>query len=532
LTRLFNHFTKHLDGEPLTQKSRTPHRVESFYAEVEPTPGCQPKLVALSEELAQSLGLSVEWLRSKQGVNLLSGCAIADGAKPYAMNYGGHQFGHWAGQLGDGRAINLGEMLDSSGNIQTLQLKGAGMTPFSRHADGLAVLRSSLREFLCSEAMHYLGVPTTRALSLCLSGEMVWRDMFYDGNPEQEPGAVVCRVAPSFLRFGNFQLFAARKDQQRLKKLLQYVLQHHATIDSELTFEQQVVHWFRQVCAQSCQLVVEWTRVGFVHGVLNTDNMSILGLTIDYGPYGWMEAFDPTWTPNTTDAEGKRYCFGQQPQIVHWNLYQLANALALVVSDHDTLLDALHQFNDDFAKLSLQMYAKKLGLDETCLQRHAELIEDMFSLLYRLKIDWSLFFLKLRAIRESNFQSLDDDSIIDSLSELSYRTDDKLNPLDKNASQEFKKWLQSYRQLCEQNQQSETQALNLMAQNNPRYIVRNYMAQQAIDKAHKGDFEELYRLQAMIKQPYRRQKQFEDYVGKAPAWAKNKAGCSMLSCSS
>ncbi|MFM8728871.1 MAG: protein adenylyltransferase SelO family protein, partial [Planctomycetaceae bacterium] len=241
--------------------------------------------------------------------------------------------------------INLGEMQGPDGRWWMWQLKGAGPTPYSRTADGLAVLRSSVREYLCSEAMHFLGVPTTRALSLTGTGELVTRDMFYDGNPRREPGAVVCRVAPTFLRFGNFQLPAARRDIELLRQLVDYCLQADFGITAAPTDELREA-WFRDICVRTADLLVHWMRVGFVHGVMNTDNMSVLGLTIDYGPYGWLENFDPEWTPNTTDAAGRRYCFGQQPQIALWNLLQFANALVPLFPDTKPLQSGIDAYSE------------------------------------------------------------------------------------------------------------------------------------------------------------------------------------------
>src|SRR4051812_20124068 len=224
---------------------------------------------------------------------VFAGNTMLDGMEPYAANYGGHQFGQWAGQLGDGRAISLGEILTPAGQRWELQLKGAGKTPYSRTADGRAVLRSSIREFLCSEAMHHLGVPTTRALSLVATGEPVMRDMFYDGRAKPEPGAIVCRVAPSFIRFGNFELPASRRDVPLLEQLVAFTIDRDF---SELLSEDRTARdpevraeWFGQVCERTARMVADWMRVGFVHGVMNSDNMSILGLTIDYGPYGWID---------------------------------------------------------------------------------------------------------------------------------------------------------------------------------------------------------------------------------------------------
>lgn len=320
-----NRFVKELPADP--ESNNYCRQVEgACFSYVKPKSVQMPKLVAYSSQVAKILDLSQEVCHSPDFVQVLSGNQLLPAMQPYATCYGGHQFGNWAGQLGDGRAINLGEVINQKGDRWTLQLKGAGPTPYSRQADGLAVLRSSVREFLCSEAMHYLGVPTTRALSIVTTGELVMRDMFYDGNPKMEPGAVVCRVAPTFTRFGNFQVFSARGEATILKQLVDYTIEtdfsHLGQPSAEIYAD-----WFKQVCQLTAKLIIEWMRVGFVHGVMNTDNMSILGLTIDYGPYGWLDNYDPKWTPNTTDAHNRRYCFGNQPYIAHWNLAQLGQAL-------------------------------------------------------------------------------------------------------------------------------------------------------------------------------------------------------------
>ena len=276
--------------------------IGACYSHVKPTHVQDPKTIIVAREVADLLDLSEEVCMTEDFTHIFSGNQLAKGMQPYAMCYGGHQFGQWAGQLGDGRAINLGEVVNTKNEHWTLQLKGAGKTPYSRQSDGLAVLRSSVREFICSEAMYHLGVPTTRALSLVLTGEKVWRDMFYDGNGAYESGAIVCRVAPSFTRFGNFQILSSRGDVSLLKQLVDFTIR---TDFPELGNPSQEVYlnWFSQVCLLTAQMVVHWQRVGFVHGVMNTDNMSILGLTIDYGPYGWLEDFDLKWTPNTTYSD-------------------------------------------------------------------------------------------------------------------------------------------------------------------------------------------------------------------------------------
>ena len=283
-----NQFANELPGDQDTENTRR-QVTGACYSFVAPTPVPAPALVAYSKEAAAELGLSEEECRAPWFKDVFSGNLILGDMKPYAMCYGGHQFGNWAGQLGDGRAINLGEIVNAANQRWTLQLKGAGPTPYSRSADGLAVLRSSLREFVCSEAMYHLGIPTTRALSLILTGDQVLRDMFYDGHPELEPGAVVCRTSPSFIRFGNFEILSSRKEYDLLEQLLRFTIKNdfpeiHGSSDVD-----RYLQWFTDVCRKTAQMIVHWMRVGFVHGVMNSDNMSVLGLTIDYGPYGWLE---------------------------------------------------------------------------------------------------------------------------------------------------------------------------------------------------------------------------------------------------
>src|SRR5687768_4683437 len=282
-TQFDNSFVRELPGDPIT--NNVPRAVHNAcYTLVDPTPVRGPRLLAWADPVGEMLGISRPVSPVDPAVDVLGGNRILPGMQPYAARYGGHQFGHWAGQLGDGRAITLGEVQSPDGISRELQLKGAGKTPYSRTADGRAVLRSSVREFLCSEAMHSLGVPTTRALSLVATGELVIRDMFYDGHPEAEPGAIVCRVSPSFLRFGNFEILAAQKEPELLRQLVDFVIgEHFPELVSSHRAPEVYAKWFEEVCRRTGLLIAHWMRVGFVHGVMNTDNMSILGLTIDYG---------------------------------------------------------------------------------------------------------------------------------------------------------------------------------------------------------------------------------------------------------
>ena len=281
------------------------------WSRVNPTPTPNPAIRIWSIEMAEELGLE-----AKEN-DILGGKKLSSGMHPYAQRYGGHQFGNWAGQLGDGRAITLGEV-DTGERILELQLKGSGVTPYSRFSDGKAVLRSSIREFLCSEAMHHLCVPTTRALSLVTTGEDVVRDILYDGRPAAEPGAIVCRVAPSFIRFGSFQIHSMSGDLGTLRSLVDYTVKHHFP-GHNIQTDDGIIEWLKHIADETALMIAHWMRIGFVHGVMNTDNMSIHGLTIDYGPYGWLEDFNPDWTPNTTDSGRKRYKFANQAKIGGWN---------------------------------------------------------------------------------------------------------------------------------------------------------------------------------------------------------------------
>ena len=448
---------------------------------------------------------------------------------PHATCYGGHQFGNWAGQLGDGRAINLGEIVNAVGNRWVLQLKGAGPTPYSRTADGLAVLRSSVREFLCSEAMYHLGVPTTRALSLVLTGEQVVRDMFYDGHPKQEPGAVVCRVAPSFTRFGHFQLLAARGDIDLLRRLVDYTIRtdfpHLGSPSTEVYQE-----WFEEVCQVTLTMILHWDRVGFVHGVMNTDNMSILGLTIDYGPYGWLEDYDPNWTPNTTDASGRRYRFGNQSQVALWNLAQLAQALVPLIPDVKSLEQSLENYRNGYESGWPSMMAQKLGFNQFEPQTDNELIKELLAVLQLAETDMTIFFrnLALLDVEDQSVEKMSDEEILEPLMDAYY------SPKDRSAEsiQRTGNWLRLYRKRLASDGLGQEERRRRMNAVNPKYVLRNYLAQLAIDRSEEGDHTMVNDLLDLLRKPYDDQPGKEDFAKKRPEWARHKPGCSMLSCSS
>jgi uncharacterized protein YdiU (UPF0061 family) len=432
------------------------------------------------------------------------------------MCYAGHQFGNWAGQLGDGRAINLGEIKNWA-----LQLKGAGPTPYSRTADGLAVLRSSIREYLCSEAMHHLGVPSTRALSLSLTGDQVLRDVLYNGNPAYEKGAIVSRVAKTFLRFGNFELFAARNDLKNLKILADYTIKSHFSHLGN-PCKEVYLKFFQEITNKTLEMIIHWQRVGFVHGVMNTDNMSILGLTIDYGPYGWLEGFDFGWTPNTTDKQHKRYRFGNQPTIGLWNLYQLANALYPLIDETAPLEEILEGYKSNFEKKSQDMMRAKLGLI-LAKETDINLIQSLEDNLQAIETDMTIFFRLL-----SSFKKEQPEKGIELIQNAFY-TPEKLVG---KVLTDWKHWFASYAKRLEKETISYEERDQHMKTTNPKYVLRNYMAQLAIDNANKGDFLLLEELHQLLKKPYEEQPKFEHWFAKRPEWARHKVGCSMLSCSS
>ena len=523
-----NRFVNELPGDP-EEGVRRRQVYGACWSRVEPTPVARPTLLAHSPEVAALLDLEFGVSPAPtfaadiaaQFAQVFGGNHLLPGMNPYAACYGGHQFGNWAGQLGDGRAITLGETINANGQRWELQLKGAGPTPYARRADGRAVLRSSIREFLCSEAMYHLGVPTTRALSLVATGEAVVRDMFYDGNAREEPGAVVCRVAPSFIRFGNFELPSSRDDHALLEKLVDFTLaRDFPEIDGHgYKDDEKRARWFAAVCERTAHMVAHWMRVGFVHGVMNTDNMSILGLTIDYGPYGWVDNFDPDWTPNTTDAEGRRYRFGNQPDIAQWNLARLAAALAPLFPDHAPLEAGLERFVEVYQRDYGAMLAAKFGLAEL-RKGDEDLMGDVFALMHHAEVDMTDFFRRLADV-DPRVPALD------TLAPAFYDAD-----LRVRHQARFEEWLARYAaRLAMDATPAEARRARMNAAN-PKYVLRNYLAQEAIDLAEQGDLRRVHELLDVMRRPYDEQPGRERYAALRPDWARHKAGCSMLSCSS
>lgn len=519
-------FSNELASDPEVSTRRRQVEAAAF-SYVTPRVPTRPRLLHSAPDVAAMVGLNEDDIGSDRFTAVFGGALVPEGAHPYAMCYGGHQFGSWAGQLGDGRAINLAEV-SHKGVRSTLQLKGAGETPYSRTADGLAVLRSSVREHLCSEAMFHLGVPTTRSLSLIETGDQVMRDVMYDGHPAYEPGAVVCRVAPSFIRFGSFEIFASRGDTVRLKELLDYTIKHFFP-QYDLN-QAGYVDFYREVAQQTMAMIVDWQRVGFVHGVMNTDNMSIHGLTIDYGPYGWLEGYDPDWTPNTTDRQFGRYRYGNQPQVALWNLSKLASALLLVIENAEPLQAILEECQSDFPRQYNEMMAKKIGLDQ--LQTDDEsLITDLQEVLMLAETDMTIFFRGLVEIDAgSNFSEHGDwwAELPDSVSDAFYTPSEWKGVI----ADRWRGWLHSYVDRLKRNTIVPTERTTLMNATNPKYVLRNYMAQMAIDQAAAGDVSLINEMYEMLRHPYDEQTSMNRWFAKRPEWARHKVGCSMLSCSS
>jgi serine/tyrosine/threonine adenylyltransferase len=530
LLRFDNSFVRALPGDSESSNHRRQVHGACF-SRVRPEPVADPRMVAWVPEVARLVGLPEDPAVHPELTEVFAGNRILPGMDPFAACYGGHQFGNWAGQLGDGRAITLGEVV-VGGRRWELQLKGAGPTPYSRTADGRAVLRSSVRELLCSEAMHHLGVPTTRALSLVTTGDDVVRDMLYDGNPRPEPGAIVCRVAPSFLRFGSFELFMTRNDETTLARLADYAITTHFP---ELGPPSPEVYaaWFAEICRRTAKMVSHWMRVGFVHGVMNTDNMSILGLTIDYGPYGWIDDYDPDWTPNTTDAATRRYRFGHQPKVAGWNLYKLAGALFPLVGKAEPLEAGLKAYADALDRHTLDMFAAKVGLEALRVDEDPEdpstgrwLVDELLNLLRSVPTDMTIFYRALADVPVAS--GAGDDELLGPLEDAYYQPS-AVPPAIRSRSLA---WLRRLGERVRSEGLDPAARRSRMNAANPKYVLRNYLAQLAIDQAEQGDPSMVLELLDVMRNPYTDQPGRERFASKRPDWAKNRPGCSMLSCSS
>ena len=484
-----------------------------------PTPVPAPRLLAFDPVLAGRLGLQAMLPADRGLLQVLSGCALYAGMTPWAACYGGHQFGHWAGQLGDGRALGLGELADVDGQPVEIQLKGAGTTPFSRGGDGRAVLRSSLREYVASQAMRALGVPTTGALCLLASGAEVERDLLYDGNRKLEPGAIVCRTASSFLRFGSLQLPASRGDLPLLKALVDFAIQRH--YPGLAGPAEPAAALFAAVARASARLVSHWQRVGFVHGVLNTDNLHLAGLTIDYGPFGWMEAFDPAYTPNTSDRT-RRYCHAAQPAMVRWNLAALAQSLAPLCADLQALADGRAGYDEELTGCRRRDAGAKLGLaagsDALALQQR------WHQLMAAAALDMSLAYRSLARVRADNALAMTPSLLFAGAATDAAALAAQLPALSA--------WLADYRAaVAAQGMEPGARAAQMNAVN-PWLVPRNWLLHDAAEAAARGDLAPLQRLLAALASPYREDPAWAGLARPCPPQRLREPGCSLLSCSS
>lgn len=460
----------------------------AFHTELKPTPLAAPYLVSMNAPLAAQLGLDPAWLASPAGVQALTGNLTLAGSRPLASVYSGHQFGVWAGQLGDGRAILLGELGTESGP-QELQLKGSGLTPYSRMGDGRAVLRSSVREYLCSEAMHGLGIPTTRALIVTGSDQPVRRE-------EIETAAVVTRVAPSFIRFGHFEHFFARGQHGELRQLADYVIDRfYPECRACGRYPGNAyASLLEQVSDRTAALVAQWQAVGFCHGVMNTDNMSILGLTIDYGPFQFLDGFDPGHICNHSDEQG-RYAYNRQPNVAYWNLFCLGQALLPLIGDQELALAALESYKTVFPRELEGRMRAKLGLPDA-QEGDRALVEGILQLMAKERVDYPIFWRRLARHVAGEPAQLVRDLFLD--------------------RQGFDAWLRLYEDRLPADRQAAALA---MLRTNPKYILRNHLAELAIRQARLKDFSEVETLLGLLRAPYDEHPAHEDKAGFPPDWA-------------
>jgi len=461
----------------------------AFHTELRPTPLPQPSLVSLNRSFAAELGLDPALLATPETVAAFTGNALFAGSRPLATVYSGHQFGVWAGQLGDGRAILLGG-LETPHGVQELQLKGAGRTPYSRMGDGRAVLRSSIREYLCSEAMHGLGIPTTRALVVTGSPQPVRRE-------EVETAAVVTRVAPTFVRFGHFEHFSARGQEGELRKLADYVIAAfypECRAPGERLGGNPYACLLEQVSERTAAMVAQWQAAGFCHGVMNTDNMSILGLTIDYGPFQFLDAFVPGHICNHSDESG-RYAYNRQPNVAYWNLFCLGQALLPLIGDQELALAALESYKTVFPRALEDAMRAKLGVEDA-RDGDRELTERILTLLATDRVDYPIFWRRL-----SRFVAGD---ALDPIRDLF---------LDRPG---FDGWVSQYLERLPDDRQAAGQR---MLRTNPKYVLRNHLCELAIRQAKLGDFSEVEALLGLVQSPFGEHPEHEDKAGFPPDWA-------------
>ena len=446
---------------------------EDFFRRVQPTPLPSPYLISFNKKAAELIGLDAGEAAKSEFVEYFTGNKILPNSAPVSAIYAGHQFGTFVQQLGDGRAILLGEVVNENGERFDIQLKGAGLTPFSRMGDGRAVLRSTIREYLCSAAMFALGIPTTRALCITGSNAPVYRETV-------ETSAVLTRVAPSHIRFGSFELFYYRGHYDEVKTLADYVIREF--FPQLVEAENKYLEFLREVVARTAKLIAHWQAVGFSHGVMNTDNMSILGLTIDYGPFGFLDEFDAGFICNHSDYAG-RYAFNQQPNVGLWNLYKLAQTLVSLIEpeEAETILNEYPQiFTEKFGELMRE----KLGLN-TQKEEDAELIDELFGILQENRVDYTLFFRRL-----ADFDSGENEK--NDLLQAMF-----VDPMN------FDDWAKEYRLRLISEKSVDAERRERMLKINPKFILRNHVAQNVIEEAQKGNYAEIDALLKVLQNPFK-----------------------------
>ncbi len=502
-----------VETRPVSAKGSSPDWEHSFaalgsafFTEIAPQPMAAPYWVGRSASVARDLGLSQAWFQSDDALQSLTGNTVLPGTRPLASVYSGHQFGVWAGQLGDGRALLLGDLADVRGQRQEVQLKGAGLTPYSRMGDGRAVLRSSIREFLCSEAMHALGIPTSRALCITGSDVGVRRETM-------ETAAVVTRVAPSFIRFGHFEHFSNQEQDgegpphRELRLLADHVIgQHYPECLMCETFPgNPYAALLQRISERTARLMAHWQAVGFCHGVMNTDNMSALGLTLDYGPFQFLDAFDPSHICNHSDSQG-RYAFNRQPHVAYWNLHCLAQALMPLIREQEQAIAALESYKVVFPAALQQHMCAKLGLTDA-RPLDADLIEVLLQMLARDHVDYTIFWRRLShwvaAMHTNNSVR---DLFIDRPS--------------------IEAWLLRFEQRLAA--QDPVRTSRTMLRTNPKFVLRNHLAQTAIQQAHARDFSEVATLLSLLESPFDEHRGYDAYASFPPSWASSLE----ISCSS
>jgi uncharacterized protein YdiU (UPF0061 family) len=474
---------------------------EPFVQRLDPTPLPEPRLIAFNPDVAALLGLGPDQAERPEFVRLAAGNARFNNVRPFAAVYAGHQFGHFVPQLGDGRAITLGEIAVPGRGAFELQLKGAGATAFSRFGDGRAVLRSTIREYLCSEAMAALGIPTTRALAIAASDEPVFRERV-------ETAAVLTRVAPSHLRFGSFEFFHYRGDAAAVKSLADYAIDRFFPELANVTdASERYASFFREIVLRTARLMAAWQAVGFAHGVMNTDNMSILGLTLDYGPYGFLDAYDAGFICNHTDEAG-RYAFDRQPSVGLWNAHALGTALSTLVANTDAA-SALEAYAPAYRERYFALLRAKFGL-AVPRDDDGKLFGACFDVLQNGHVDYTIFFRTLSSLSQEPGPG--DAALAAMFGE----------------REEWAAWLQRYRARLAGEARDDAARGQAMRAANPKFVLRNYLAQQAIEAAQTGDVGEITRLHEVLRRPFDEQPERETYAAAPPDWA----NAISISCSS